>query len=274
MGIQGMVTRKGWDGKTWGANQRISVDEAIAVNTLNGAYASREEAIKGSITAGKLADFVVLADDPHTVDAGEDQGHPDRAHGGRRQGLSPGVIGSLQPSAFRPVAPARALEAHPQLHLIRARRHEVRAAERREEVVERLLVRQVDHAERAPSALPGRYAGGCRCRSRGRTDVAAQSAADWSRRPRSLRPGFEAASRRSSTACSRWPSAARRRAADLAAAEEADRGLLIGGQRRARPPGSRPRRRRDRSRTATRAPPTRRSRLSNTYCRFVVALNF
>ena len=67
MGIQGMVTRTGWDGTTWGANQRISVDEAIRVNTINGAYASHEEGIKGSITAGKLADFVVLADDPHTV---------------------------------------------------------------------------------------------------------------------------------------------------------------------------------------------------------------
>jgi predicted amidohydrolase YtcJ len=68
MGIQGMVTRTGWNGETWGANQRISVDEALRVNTINGAYASHEEAIKGSITAGKLADFVVLADDPHTVD--------------------------------------------------------------------------------------------------------------------------------------------------------------------------------------------------------------
>lgn len=68
MGIQGMVTRTGWDGKTWGANQRISVDEALRVNTINGAYASYEEAIKGSIVAGKLADFVVLADDPHAVD--------------------------------------------------------------------------------------------------------------------------------------------------------------------------------------------------------------
>jgi predicted amidohydrolase YtcJ len=67
MGIQGMVTRTGWDGTTWGANQRVSVDEAIRINTLNGAYASHEESIKGSITAGKLADFVVLADDPHTV---------------------------------------------------------------------------------------------------------------------------------------------------------------------------------------------------------------
>jgi predicted amidohydrolase YtcJ len=68
MGIQGMVTRTGWSGETWGANQRVSVDEALQISTLNGAYASREEAIKGSITAGKLADFVVLADDPHTVD--------------------------------------------------------------------------------------------------------------------------------------------------------------------------------------------------------------
>ncbi len=67
MGIQGMVTRTGWDGKTWGANQRITVNEAIRVNTLNGAYASHEERQKGSIAVGKLADFVMLADDPHTV---------------------------------------------------------------------------------------------------------------------------------------------------------------------------------------------------------------
>jgi predicted amidohydrolase YtcJ len=68
MGIQGMVTRRGWDGKTWGANQRISVDDALRVNTVNGAYNSREEASKGSISSGKLADFVVLAEDPHAVD--------------------------------------------------------------------------------------------------------------------------------------------------------------------------------------------------------------
>jgi len=68
MGMQGMVTRKGWDGKTWGTNQRITVDEALQVNTINGAYASFEENIKGSITASKLADFVVLAEDPHIVD--------------------------------------------------------------------------------------------------------------------------------------------------------------------------------------------------------------
>jgi predicted amidohydrolase YtcJ len=68
MGIQGCVTRKGWDGKVWGANQRISVSEALKCHTLNGAYNTMEEDIKGSITPGKLADFVVLAADPHRVD--------------------------------------------------------------------------------------------------------------------------------------------------------------------------------------------------------------
>jgi hypothetical protein len=67
MALQGMTTRTGWNGETWGANQRISMDEALRISTINGAYNSHEETIKGSITPGKLADFVVLSDDPHTV---------------------------------------------------------------------------------------------------------------------------------------------------------------------------------------------------------------
>jgi predicted amidohydrolase YtcJ len=67
MAIQAMVTRTGWNGETWGANQKITLDEAIRVNTLNGAYNAREENDKGSVTVGKLADYVILADDLHIV---------------------------------------------------------------------------------------------------------------------------------------------------------------------------------------------------------------
>ena len=65
--IQDMVTRKGEDGRGYGVNQRVSVEEAIKVWTLDGAYATFEEKIKGSIAPGKLADFVVLRKDPRKV---------------------------------------------------------------------------------------------------------------------------------------------------------------------------------------------------------------
>jgi len=68
MALQSLVTRKDFAGRTWGANQRITVDQALQVCTINGAYASFEEHLKGSITPGKLADFVVLEKDPHDVD--------------------------------------------------------------------------------------------------------------------------------------------------------------------------------------------------------------
>ena len=68
MALQSMVTRKDYKGRVWGARQRVTIDEALAIATINGAYASSEEQLKGSITAGKLADFVVLEKDPHDVD--------------------------------------------------------------------------------------------------------------------------------------------------------------------------------------------------------------
>jgi len=66
--LQSLVTRKGKNGKVYGADQRISVEEAIKVWTLGGAYTSFEENDKGSITPGKLADFIVLQKDPRDVD--------------------------------------------------------------------------------------------------------------------------------------------------------------------------------------------------------------
>jgi predicted amidohydrolase YtcJ len=68
MAFMSMVTRRGRDGKVWGGNQRISVEQAIRCYTMHGAYASFEERVKGSISAGKLADLVVLGEDPTRVD--------------------------------------------------------------------------------------------------------------------------------------------------------------------------------------------------------------
>ena len=67
MAIQSMVTRKDYNGNVWGPRQKVTVDEALTIATINGAYASHEEHVKGSITAGKLADFVMLEKDPHDV---------------------------------------------------------------------------------------------------------------------------------------------------------------------------------------------------------------
>lgn len=45
-------------------SQRLSIEEALKCYTLNSAYASFEEEIKGSIEEGKLADLIVLSEDP------------------------------------------------------------------------------------------------------------------------------------------------------------------------------------------------------------------
>jgi predicted amidohydrolase YtcJ len=70
MAIQSMVTRRDYRGREWGPNQKVTMDEALRIATVNGAYASYEENTKGSITAGKYADFVMLEKDPHDVDPG------------------------------------------------------------------------------------------------------------------------------------------------------------------------------------------------------------
>src|SRR5215510_6234644 len=64
MALQSSVTRTDMQGRVWGPRQRVTVEEAIRVGTLHGAYASFEERRKGSIEPGKLADLVVLGRDP------------------------------------------------------------------------------------------------------------------------------------------------------------------------------------------------------------------
>ena len=68
MALQSEVTRTDMKGTVWGARQRVGIEEAIRVGTQNGAYASFEEHLKGSIQAGKLADLVVLGRDPFAED--------------------------------------------------------------------------------------------------------------------------------------------------------------------------------------------------------------
>ena len=68
MALQSEVTRTDMHGTVWGPQQKITLEEAIRVGTLNGAYASYEENLKGSIEPGKLADLVVLGRDPFKED--------------------------------------------------------------------------------------------------------------------------------------------------------------------------------------------------------------
>jgi predicted amidohydrolase YtcJ len=61
LGIQAAVTREFFP------EERITVDEALRLYTLDAAYASFEESVKGSIEEGKLADFTVISCNPHVV---------------------------------------------------------------------------------------------------------------------------------------------------------------------------------------------------------------
>ncbi|MFA5831999.1 MAG: amidohydrolase [Bacteroidota bacterium] len=71
LGIYAATTRRTIDGANpngWYPEQKISVKEAIECYTINNAYAAFEEDVKGSISIGKLADFVVLSDDILSID--------------------------------------------------------------------------------------------------------------------------------------------------------------------------------------------------------------
>lgn len=64
------VTRVAEDGRSppsWMSEQRITVDEALRLLTIDAAYGTFQEDEKGSIVPGKLADLVVLSENPLTV---------------------------------------------------------------------------------------------------------------------------------------------------------------------------------------------------------------
>lgn len=62
IGIHAAVNRLSKTGQEVGVHQQVSVMEAIRMFTWNGAYASFEEGVKGSISieVGKLADLIML----------------------------------------------------------------------------------------------------------------------------------------------------------------------------------------------------------------------
>ena len=61
--IYHFVTRETISGGIMGAEQKISRKEALQIETINNAFLTFEETLKGSIEPGKLADAVVLPED-------------------------------------------------------------------------------------------------------------------------------------------------------------------------------------------------------------------
>lgn len=73
-GVYAAATRRTIDGKNskgWIPEQKISVEEAVRAYTVGSAYAEFQEAVKGTITPGKLADLVILSRDIFKIDPKE-----------------------------------------------------------------------------------------------------------------------------------------------------------------------------------------------------------
>jgi len=66
--LDATVTRRSRSGDIIGPAHRVAVMDALKAMTIWPAYQHFEEARKGSIEPGKLADFVILSDDPTAVD--------------------------------------------------------------------------------------------------------------------------------------------------------------------------------------------------------------
>jgi predicted amidohydrolase YtcJ len=62
------VTRKGKSGRVYGSGESVSIEEAIRGYTRDSAYVSFDEAVKGTLEPGKLADLVVLSEDILSID--------------------------------------------------------------------------------------------------------------------------------------------------------------------------------------------------------------
>ncbi len=68
VGIYAAVTRKGMSGEVYGAEEKLTMEEAIRGYTAYGAHFTWEENFKGTLEPGMIADMVVLSDDLLTID--------------------------------------------------------------------------------------------------------------------------------------------------------------------------------------------------------------
>ena len=71
LAMHNAVNRQTQSGRILGADQRLSIMEAIKALTINAAYQYFEEDEKGSIEEGKVADFVILDRNPLAVNPSE-----------------------------------------------------------------------------------------------------------------------------------------------------------------------------------------------------------
>jgi len=71
VGIQTMMTRRDQNGREVWPEEAVSLDEALRAYTVNGAYASFEEGIKGTLKPGLLGDVTVFETDLRSVPSDE-----------------------------------------------------------------------------------------------------------------------------------------------------------------------------------------------------------
>ena len=68
LGVHDLVNQQTGDGHPFNPHEALTPEEALRAYTLSSAYATFDEADKGSLDVGKLADLVVLDRDPTTID--------------------------------------------------------------------------------------------------------------------------------------------------------------------------------------------------------------
>ena len=71
MGMYAAITRRAESGEFVGPDEGVQAETALAMHTVNAAYAAHQESDRGTIATGKLADFALIDRDPTTVEPEE-----------------------------------------------------------------------------------------------------------------------------------------------------------------------------------------------------------